>query len=187
MRQSEGRTRGALPSDGTVSECRDLLTERLRMSPVTPADADEMAAVLADPSLYAWTGGTAPTPEALRSQYAVWAAAGATPVSGRRHDRTWVLRLGDGCDAVGFAQASVTADRATAVLAWVVGVRWQGRGLAREAAVRLVRLVREEGVTLLRAHIAPGHLASERVAAALGMAPTDRAVDGERVWETPAS
>lgn len=161
----------------------DLLTTRLRLRLVTPDDAEEMAVVLADESLYAWTGGEPPTAAALRSQYAIWAVSGAQPVPGRRFDRTWVLRQLAGGEAVGFAQVSVTADRSVAVLAWVVGVRWQGRGLAREAAERLARLARDEGVVVLRASIAAGHLGSERIAAGLGMAVTDRLAGEERVWE----
>ncbi len=143
-----------------------------------------MAKVVADPVLYAWTGGEPPSAAALRSQYAVWAVAGGQPVPGRRFDRTWVLRLLDGGAAVGFAQLSVAPDRSAAVLAWVVGRAWQRRGFAREATARLAELARAEGVAVLRANIAAGHLASEAVASALGLEPTDRLADGERVWES---
>jgi len=164
-----------------------LVTARLRLHPVGPEDAAEMAGVLADESLYAWTGGAPPTPASLRSQYAIWAVAGAAAVGGRRFDRTWVLRASESGEAVGFAQVSVSSDRSAAELAWVVGRAWQGRGYAREAATRLAQLAHDEGVPVLRANIAAGHLASERVAAAIGMTVTDRLVDGERVWEYSAA
>ena len=38
-------------------------------------------------------------------------------------------------------------------------------------------------MTAVLAAVHPGHLASERVAARAGLAPTDRIVDGERVWQ----
>ena len=38
------------------------------------------------------------------------------------------------------------------------------------------------GATRVIAHVHPDHRASQAVAAALGLAPSDRIVDGEVVW-----
>lgn len=67
-------------------------------------------------------------------------------------------------------------------MAWVLGMPWQGRGLAKEAALALVAWLAGQDVTVVEAHIHPEHLASQGVAEAVGMAPTDREVDEEIVW-----
>jgi RimJ/RimL family protein N-acetyltransferase len=73
----------------------------------------------------------------------------------------------------------------TAEVAWVVGVPWQGRGYASEAARALVGWLVEAGAGEIVAHVHPGHTASERVAAAAGLVATGEEVDGERVWRRP--
>jgi RimJ/RimL family protein N-acetyltransferase len=69
------------------------------------------------------------------------------------------------------------------VLAWVVGVRFQGAGYAREAAAAVLEWLQDAGVRRFVAYIHPRHAASMGVARALGMAPIDERVDGEVVWE----
>ncbi|WP_231919922.1 GNAT family N-acetyltransferase [Microlunatus soli] len=163
----------------------------LILEPLTVEHAEEMVEVLADPQLYAFTGGSAPTLAELRHRY-------ARQVAGHSSDRTqwwlnWVIRLRLDPDrpAVGYLQATVAAeplaaeplaaDRATAELAWVVGMPWQGRGIAARAAGLVADQLRP---TRLIAHIHPDHRASEAIAHRLGMAPTDEVVDGERRWST---
>lgn len=67
-------------------------------------------------------------------------------------------------------------------IAWVVGTAWQGRGYASEAAGAVAEWLRGRGVGLLQAHIHPGHDASMKVAARIGLRPTDLVEDGERLW-----
>jgi len=68
-----------------------------------------------------------------------------------------------------------------ATVAWVVGTAFQGLGYASEAAVSLVDRLREEGWSVV-ADIHPDHGASQQVARAAGLAPTDEVVDGETRW-----
>ena len=85
--------------------------------------------------------------------------------------------------AVGFVQATVTDDGAD--LAWVVGVEWQGQGLAVEAATAMREWLTGDGVGLFTAHVHPDHAASQGVAAAIGLRATGRLDDeGEGVWES---
>ncbi|WP_405011955.1 GNAT family N-acetyltransferase [Kitasatospora sp. NBC_01539] len=155
-------------------------TPRLELPPLGPAHAEEMAAVLADPALYAFTGGTPYGVEELRARYARLAAGSPDPAVG------WVnrvLRLRADGRLAGYVQATVTDGGRTAEVAWVVGTPWQGRGLAAEAATALVGALAGAGAELVVAHVHPEHRASERVAAAAGLHPTDRVHDGERRWE----
>jgi RimJ/RimL family protein N-acetyltransferase len=67
-------------------------------------------------------------------------------------------------------------------LAWVVGVPWQGRGYATEAARGVAAWLLERGVTTITAHIRDGHQPSEVVAERIGLVRTDTVEDGEIVW-----
>jgi RimJ/RimL family protein N-acetyltransferase len=135
-----------------------------------------MAPLLDDAALHAYTGGRPATVEELRARFARQ-AAGRSP-DGTQRWLNQVVRVSG--TAVGYVQASVTGDNAE--LAWVIAVPHQGRGYAREATLRMVAALRAEGVRTFTAHIAPGHIASERVAAALGLVPTATVHDGETLW-----
>jgi RimJ/RimL family protein N-acetyltransferase len=159
----------------------ELRTDRLVLTPLVESDAAEMVAVLADPTLYAFTGGEAPDRVGLEARYRALEAG--SPVPGEDW-RNWIIRLvGDGC-AVGFVQATVVGDEAD--VAWVVGVPWQGRGIAREAAGAMCRWLHDRGVGRISAHIHPDHHASAGVAASLGLRATgEMDGDGEMVWSSP--
>lgn len=155
-------------------------TARLVAAPLELADAEELAA-LDDARLHAFTGDQPLDAEQWRDRARRLAAA-ARRTQGDRW-LTWTLRLRDGGEVAGFVQATVSAATpASAELAWVVGAAHQGRGLATEAADGMVRWLAGEGVTELTAAIAPGHLASERVAAHLGLGVSGEVRDAERLW-----
>jgi RimJ/RimL family protein N-acetyltransferase len=163
-------------------------TERLRLLPVEPGHADEMAGVLADPALYAFTGGAPPSREALRERYERQAAG--SPEPGVTWGN-WVIQVRRTGQLAGYVQATITArarDAASppgpeAEVAWVVGTVWQGQGLATEAARALAGWLDRHGVTTIVAHIHPDHHASTAVATALGLSPSGGWHDGERRWQ----
>lgn len=143
-----------------------------------------MVDVLSDPSLYVVTGGEPPALGQLEARY-------ARQVLGRSDDgletwHNWIVRERATGEAAGFGQATVTSNGSgvCAELAWVIGTPWQGRGIASEAAAALVTAMTEAGATEVVAHIAPGHTASERVAARIGLRRTDVVVDGETRWSS---
>lgn len=155
-----------------------LRTARLVLTPLVPADAAEMVEVLADQSLYAFIGGEPPEPAALARQYEAQVAG---PDREGETWHNWIVRL-DGI-ATGFVQATVIDG--IAEIAWVIGVPWQRRGIATEAAGAMKEWLATIGVTRFEAHIHPAHAASAGVAAALGLAPTGTLDDdGEMVWST---
>lgn len=166
-----------------------ILTERLELTPLRLADADEMVAVLADPSLYAFIGGEPPTLDGLAERYRTQVAGNSSDEHETWHN--WIVREQSG-GAVGFVQATVVESdgdpggqlgvQRSAEIAWVIGTPWQGRGYATEAAGALVAWLEGGGVSSIVAHVHPDHRASEAVAERAGLDPTDERVDGERTW-----
>lgn len=156
--------------------------ERLVLEPLTVEHASEMSAVLADPGLYAFTGGVPPTVAELEARYAAQVAGSP---DGSQRWLNWVVRRSDTGRAIGFVQATVTdeLERRDAELAWVIGVHDQGRGFAREAAGMMLACLRALDVDGVRANIHPEHVASSAVARAVGLSPTGRLVDGEMCWQ----
>jgi len=63
--------------------------------------------------------------------------AGRSP-DGREEWCNWILRREPGGEAVGYVQATISGEGRRAEIAWVVGLPWQGRGYATEAARALV-------------------------------------------------
>jgi RimJ/RimL family protein N-acetyltransferase len=152
-------------------------TANLELVPLTEGDSAELAVVLGDEALHEFIGGSPASPDQLRTRFRTLAAG-----SGRPDEiwLNWIVRLRATGQAVGTVQATVTD---AAAIAWVIGVPWQGRGIASEAAAALVAWLENGGATTVTACIHPRHRASERVAERAGLAPTDTEVDGERVWE----
>ncbi len=156
------------------------MTERLQLEPLSETHAAEMVSVLADPSLYEFIGGAPPSLNDLQAQY-------RAQVAGSGDERevwlNWVIRL-EGV-AVGFVQATVTGS--VSDVAWVVGAAWQGRGIATEAARAMCDWLTTVGVSRLEAHVHPAHVASQRVAAALGLIDSKEIDDeGESIWRWSA-
>jgi RimJ/RimL family protein N-acetyltransferase len=154
---------------------------RLDLVPLTVADAAEMAGVLSAPELYGFTGGAPPTEGELRDRYARQAAGRSA--DGRQEWRNWIIRERPGRAGVGYVQATITEAGTHAEIAWVVGLPWQGRGYASEAARALVGWLDRHGVRAITACIHPDHAASAAVASRAGLSPTPLIRDGERLWQ----
>lgn len=158
-----------------------ILTPRLRLDPLTVGDADEMFVVYADQRMYEFTGGEPPTADALRRRYELLSSERSA--DGTESWLNWVVRpTGHGSTVVGAMQATVVHQSGEAWIAWEIGVPWQGRGYAGEAAVALVEWLHDRSVGPVGAYIHPDHVASERVARRAGLRPTDVMHDGETVW-----
>jgi RimJ/RimL family protein N-acetyltransferase len=156
-----------------------ISSARLRLVPLTVADATEMVGVLSGDALYAFTGGAPPGLDELRARYAGQAAG---PPDGSEEWRNWILRRQPGGEAVGYVQATITGEGRRAEIAWVVGLQWQGHGYAIEAARALVGWLDARGTQVIQARIHPGHAASAAVARRAGLQPSGVAEDGELLW-----
>ena len=164
----------------TTITAEPVTTRRLTLVPLSAGHAGEMAAVLADPELYTFTGGSPPTRQELRARYERWIAGSPDPAVSWCN---WVIQLrGPGC-LTGTVQATIsTGDEPAAEVAWVVGTPWQGQGIATEAAQALIAWLGRQSIKTVIAHIHPGHHASAAIAAAAGLAPTGQLQDGEIRW-----
>lgn len=161
-----------------------ITSERLRLEPVLASHAEAMYPVLGDIELYEYTGGEPPRSEA---DVAAWFGALESRQSpdGLEQWLTWIVHLERGGGAMGYVQATVREHSAD--IAWLLGLDWQGRGYAKEAASALVAWLLSGGVRSITAHTHPDHLASQGVARAAGLAFTGSFVDGEQVWSLHAS
>ena len=177
--------RHVIPPASRVPLCKgpevivlSIKTERLVLCPLRVSDADEMASVLADGSLYEFTGGDPPTVSELATRYQQQTAGSGTP---GEHWCNWIIRVGSQERAVGFVQATVVGDLAD--LAWVVGAHDQGRGFAREAVTAVRDWLAANTVRRMEAHIHPRHEASQAVAQGIGMVRSGECDDeDEEIW-----
>lgn len=71
----------------------------------------------------------------------------------------------------------------TSDVAWTTAVPYQGQGFAVEAARAMCEWLAGNDVKVITAHIHPRHIASQKVAEAIGLIQTDDTDDdGESVW-----
>lgn len=172
-RQGPIRFRGV---NGPIPE---LTTDRLVLEPLRIEHAVEMVDVLGDDELYEFIGGFPPNLEQLTERYEFQVA--------RNHAENeewfnWILRLGRHGAALGFVQATLNGSNAD--VAWVVGVKWQGRGFAVEAGSRVITWFGDQGVNSFIAHIHPEHRVSQGVAHSLRFDNSGEVdEDGEEIWQ----
>lgn len=161
-----------------------IASERLILEPLGVVHAGSMVAVLAEPSIYEFTGGLAPSLDALRSRYAAQSLGHSA--DGSEGWLNWIITPRATDEPAGFVQATLTQKNSTVVadLAWVVTPAWQGQGIASEATRAVVDWLRSKGVDHFVAHIHPGHQASMSVARNQGLHPTFDEKDGEVRWES---
>ena len=77
----------------------------LSLRPLRVDDAEAMAAVLADPDLYTYTGGTPPGEEELRQRYAILARGRSE--DGAEDWANWIVVLEPEGRPVGYVQATI--------------------------------------------------------------------------------
>jgi RimJ/RimL family protein N-acetyltransferase len=162
----------------------------VELEPLSVEHAQEMAPLLDDPGLHTFIGGRPATLLQLQEQYRRQ-VVGRSPDGAQRWLNWVVRRREDGC-AIGTVQATVTEHVAVeggpaAEVAWVVATAHQGQGYAGEAAPIMIAWLRAQGVETILAYVHPEHEASRAVARAIGLVETTTVVDGETLWQGPAT
>lgn len=153
--------------------------------PPGPADADGLVEMLLKPALYGYICGAPQSESEARNRVERWTNGSPAP------EVAWLNYLARGRDdqrVIGLAQAAVSLDgrghAGECLLAYLVDPAEQGQGFGAEMMhgflVGLRAVINPDAVV---AHIHPGHVASERVAQALGMSRTDGVIDGEHAWQ----
>ena len=161
-----------------------IASARLLLEPLSVEHAASMVKVLADPSLYEYIGGEAPSLKLLQSRYAAQTVGQSD--DGSQWWLNWVvLHLGAG-KPVGFVQATVQREGSILVadIAWVTSPSQQGQGIASEATQAMLGWLQSKDVHHFTAHIHPEHHASMGVARNQALHPTRIKKEGETRWES---
>lgn len=161
-----------------------IMSERLRLEPLSVEHAPEMVAVLADTSLYEYTGGEAPSLEQLQRRYAVQAVG--HPEDQSQGWFNWIVKAKSSYAPMGFVQATLERNGPGIVanIAWVIAPIHQGKGVASEAATAMSLWLRSKGVDSFAAYVHPEHHASMGVARNQGLHPAPRMEGVEIRWES---
>jgi ribosomal-protein-alanine N-acetyltransferase len=151
------------------------------LEPLGPQHAEAMYEVLAEPALHRYLDyGPPESADYLRGLY-TRLARGAAPDSGE----VWVneVILVDGV-AAGYVQATVVPGKAEAWIAYVLGSRFHGLGLATRASRDLMsRLEGRHGIARWLASVEHDNDASIALLERLGFEQADRAAASERGLE----
>ena len=160
-----------------------IATPEFTLEPQVAAHAEDMFALLRDPALYVYENEPPPSLAWLRTRFA--RLESRRSADGKEQWLNWVVRLPTG-EHAGFVQATVRAD-ASSLIAYVMGSRYWGRGLATRAVQAMLdELAAHHGVRLFLAVFKRDNARSQRLLERLGFSnPSDNAgVDlepGERV------
>jgi RimJ/RimL family protein N-acetyltransferase len=145
-----------------------LETERLRLREFTPADLEELAAMVADPEQMTFY----PRPK-TREEAAAWIERNLALYRGLGYG-AWAVELIDRERALagycGIRPLELDDGTREIEIGWHVHKRHWGEGIATEAAAAVHELAFERhGLRRLVAIIPPEHTASRRVAEKIGM------------------
>ncbi len=147
------------------------------LEPRTVAHAEELFAVLSDPTLYRYLDEDPPASvEALRLKLA--RSESRKSPDGSEHWLNWVVR-NDFKQVVGYVQATVHPN-SEANVAYVIGTAHWGRGFAHRAVEQMLRVVAAEfgaRIFLLRS---VGNHRSIRLAERLGFLPVSAELSASR-------
>jgi RimJ/RimL family protein N-acetyltransferase len=150
----------------------------LTLEPQTAAHAEEMFALLSDAALYRYENQPPPSLEWLRERFTKLESRRSP--DGRQRWLNWVIRLPGG-ELAGYVQATVHED-GRAAIAYVLGAKYWGRGLATEAVRAMIgELVRHHGVSNLTAVFKRDNLPSRRLLERLGFSPAPLTVEADEL------
>ncbi len=113
---------------------RILAPARLTLEPQLASHAEEMFHVLSDPAIYEYENAPPASVEWLRERYTMLESRQSA--DGCQQWLNWVIRLPTS-ELAGYVQATVYSD-GRAAIAYELGSRYWGRGIAREAVQAMI-------------------------------------------------
>ena len=147
-----------------------LRTERLRLRPFVPTDAERLTELLQSPEIARWTLSI---PHPYRLEDAVSFLEKRRTADEERTDFGWGIEVTATCEligAVGLKDPNWQFGRAE--IGYWIGESYWGKGYATEAAHRVVRWAFESGgLYRVQATYAPGNQRSAKVLRNVGMQP----------------
>ena len=153
---------------------RTISTERVVLEPQSAAHAQEMFEVLSDPAIYEHENAPPESVEWLRERYQKLETRRSA--DGTQHWLNWVIRVPTS-ELIGYVQATVHPD-GRAAIAYELGSRWWGRGLAAAAVRAMIPvLVEDYGVRRLYAVFKRTNHRSQRLLVRLGFSPASPALE----------
>ena len=164
-----------------ANEAWTLQSPRLNLIPMVQDDGPELFALLKEPALHEFSTDPPPVSSGeVQERIRRWETRRSP--TGDDLWLNWTLRLKPRGIAVGYIQATLYEDAAE--LAWVVGTSYQNQRYATEAAQCVATwILGYFTVARLQASIPVGHIASQRVAAHLGLQPSGELThEGEELW-----
>jgi len=151
-----------------VSPMRSLRSGALALEPQSREHAEQMFALLSDPALYAFEGAPPDSLEVLRARFV--RLESRTSADGGQQWLNWVV-LHDDDGPIGYVQATVMP-AGDALIAYVIGSAWWGRGYASQAVEAMAgELARSFGVHTLWAVFKTANGRSRRLLERLGFEP----------------
>ena len=161
-----------------------ITSVQLRLEPLSVDHALGMVQVLADASMYEYTGGEAPSLEQLQRRYAAQSVGHSE--DGAQGWFNWIVKLKNSDEPIGVVQATArhNGTEQVADIAWVISSAHQGQGMASEATKAMINWLRFKGVSSFAAYVHPKHHASMGVARKQGLHPTPMVENGEIRWES---
>ncbi|MEP7207081.1 MAG: GNAT family N-acetyltransferase [Casimicrobiaceae bacterium] len=141
---------------------------KLALEPQVAAHAEAMYPLLCDPLLYAFEGVPPVSIDALRERFT--RLESRCSQDGKELWVNWAVRLDTG-EIAGYVQATVRTD-GSALVAYVLGSRYWGRGIARRAVTAMLgELARSYGVVRVVAILKAANAPSLRLLDRLGFVP----------------
>jgi RimJ/RimL family protein N-acetyltransferase len=118
---------------------RALNTRGVTLEPQIAAHAPEMFELLCDPAIYEYENEAPASAQALVERFT--RLESRTSPDGTQQWLNWIVRLHSG-DVAGYVQATVHPD-GRAAIAYVLGSRYWGKGIASRSVVAMIGELRE--------------------------------------------
>jgi len=152
--------------------------DSIMLIPQTREHASAMFSVLNDSELYTYIGGNPILSLEDIERRFIRLESRKSP-DGKDYWLNWVI-INEIDELIGYIQATIK--ESTALIAWVVGTRWQRKKYGRKAAYLVIMWLKKIGCKEIKASINPENESSKRLALSLGFRNSQVRIDDEDIW-----